>query len=88
MKETPSIELSIAIPCLNEAETLASCILKTRQFIEHHALRAEIVIADMGGIEAAKGTFIIMGDAGARRCRFILFHFKPSLVQACISSLC
>lgn len=87
------IEVSIVMPCLNEAETLAACIRKAQQAIEAHDLRAEIVIADngstdgsqalarrlgarvvhvsekgygsalRGGIEAARGEYIIMGDS-------------------------
>jgi len=86
-------ELSIVMPCLNEAETLEICIKKARDSIKRHGIVAEIVIADngstdnsqaiaracgarivavemkgygaalIGGITAAKGKFIIMGDA-------------------------
>ncbi|BDD87458.1 glycosyltransferase family 2 protein [Desulfofustis limnaeus] len=90
---THSCELSIVMPCLNEAETLASCIHKARGFLERNQVEGEIVVADngstdgsqdiarshgarviavtekgygsalMGGIRAAHGKFIIMGDA-------------------------
>jgi glycosyltransferase involved in cell wall biosynthesis len=86
-------ELSIVMPCLNEAETLAVCIDKARGFLERHNITGEIIIADngstdgsqaiavehgtrivnvplrgygaalMGGIQAAQGRYIIMGDA-------------------------
>ncbi|MGH7179839.1 MAG: glycosyltransferase family 2 protein, partial [Tepidisphaeraceae bacterium] len=86
-------EVSIVMPCLNEADTLASCIRKARAALESHAIEGEIVVADnassdgsreialglgarivvvaekgygqavMGGIRAARGRFIIMGDA-------------------------
>jgi glycosyltransferase involved in cell wall biosynthesis len=86
-------ELTIVMPCLNEAETLEVCINKARGFIEAHGIDGEVVIADngstdgsqglatkcgarvvdvaakgygsalMGGIRAARGRFIIMGDA-------------------------
>jgi glycosyltransferase involved in cell wall biosynthesis len=88
-----SIELSIVMPCLNEAETLATCIRKARSFLERSGIRGEIVIADngstdgsqdiaaregarvvdvpdkgygsalRGGIEAARGRYVVMGDA-------------------------
>ena len=81
------------MPCLNEAETLGTCIRKARQAIEKLGLEAEIVVADngstdgsqaaaealgvrvvavrrkgygsalIGGIAAARGRFVIMGDA-------------------------
>jgi len=86
-------ELSIVMPCLNEAETLEICIKKAKKSISKHGMVAEIIIADngsidnsqaiaqacgarivsvetkgygaalMGGIMAAKGKYVIMGDA-------------------------
>ena len=87
------LEVSIVMPCLNEAETLATCIRKARAAIHEHGLSAEIIVADNGsqdgsqaiargagarlvtaeergygaalraGIEAARGTYVIVGDA-------------------------
>jgi glycosyltransferase involved in cell wall biosynthesis len=87
------LELTILMPCLNEAETLATCIRKARTYLESHAIRGEVLIADngstdgsqqiaercgarvvaipqkgygaalLGGIHAARGEFVIMGDA-------------------------
>jgi glycosyltransferase involved in cell wall biosynthesis len=87
------IELSIVMPCLNEAETLTICIQKARHFLEQSGVVGEVIIADngstdgstelaansgarvidvqqkgygsalQGGIQAAHGRFIIMGDA-------------------------
>lgn len=89
----PAMELSVVMPCLNEADTLAACIEKAQRAIREHDLRGEVVIADngstdgsqeiarrmgarvvlvaskgygsalMGGIEAARGRYVIMGDA-------------------------
>jgi len=86
-------ELSVVMPCLNEAETLEICIKKAQGFFEKHQIDGEVVIADngstdgsqaiaerlnarvvpvaekgygnalKGGIKAAKGKYIIMGDA-------------------------
>ena len=42
------VELSIVMPCLNEAETLAACIGKAQQFLEAHGVRGEVVVADKG----------------------------------------
>src|SRR4029077_18519220 len=88
-----SVEVSIVMPCLNEAETLARCIQEAQRAIEKGDLSGEIVIADngstdaspviarelgarvvevsrkgygnalIGGVEAAAGKFVIMGDA-------------------------
>jgi glycosyltransferase involved in cell wall biosynthesis len=92
LAEAP-IELSVVMPCLNEVDTLASCIAKAQRAIRDHDLRAEIIVADngssdgsqeiarrlgarvvevaskgyghalSGGIAAARGTFVVMGDA-------------------------
>ncbi len=89
----PSVELSIVMPCLNEAETLARCIEKARAGLERAGVSGEIIVADngstdgsqaiaekhgarlvpvkargygsalRGGIEAAHGRWVIMGDA-------------------------
>lgn len=86
-------ELSIVMPCLNEAETLGTCIQKAQAFLHRYQVTGEIVVADngstdgsqeiatlmgarvvhveakgygnalMGGITAARGRHIIMGDA-------------------------
>ena len=88
-----AIEVSIIMPCLNEAETLETCIKKAQWFIAENDLAGEVIIADngsndgsqeianrlnarvvniptkgygsalKGGIEAARGKYIIMGDA-------------------------
>jgi glycosyltransferase involved in cell wall biosynthesis len=90
---TSPIELSIVMPCLNEAETLAVCITKAQSYLTRSGVVGEIVIADngstdgsqqiaralgarvieiaekgygsalIGGIEASRGTYVIMGDA-------------------------
>lgn len=87
------LELTILMPCLNEAETLAVCIAKAKSFLDRSGIAGEIVVADNGstdgsqaiavaggarvvpialrgygaalggGIAAAKGTYVIMGDA-------------------------
>jgi glycosyltransferase involved in cell wall biosynthesis len=86
-------EVSIVIPCLDEAETLGACLRKARACLEQHGIHGEIIVADngsrdgsqdiarrqgarvvpvsargygnalMGGIAAARGRFVIMGDA-------------------------
>jgi hypothetical protein len=91
--ESAVFEISVVLPCLNEAETLAACIGQIRQAIDQHGLSAEIIVADngssdgspeiasacgarvvpvkqkgygsalMGGIAAAQGRYVVMGDA-------------------------
>ncbi len=88
-----TLELTVVMPCLNEADTLEICIRKAQQAMKEHNIRGEIVVADngstdgsqeiatrlgarlvpveakgygsalMGGIAAARGKYVIMGDA-------------------------
>jgi glycosyltransferase involved in cell wall biosynthesis len=81
------------MPCLNEAETVATCVEKAVGFLKRSGVKGEVLIADngstdgsqalaeaagarvvgvldkgygaalMGGIEAARGRYVIMGDA-------------------------
>jgi glycosyltransferase involved in cell wall biosynthesis len=93
VEDSNNCELSIVMPCLNEAETLAICVNKARSFLKGNSVEGEIIVADngstdgsqaiaeacgarvvsvkvrgygaalMGGISAAKGRFVIMGDS-------------------------
>lgn len=57
------IELTILMPCLNEAKTLAVCIGKAMEFIAKEGVAAEVLIADNG---SSDGSQKIAGDLGAR----------------------
>ena len=59
----PPVELTILMPCLNEAETLATCIRKARSFLERMGIAGEIVIADNGSTD---GSQAIAEGLGAR----------------------
>ena len=91
--DNQDFEVTLVIPCLNEADTLETCIKKAQKAYLENGIQGEIVIADngstdesidiaerngtrvvrvpekgygnalMGGIEAARGRFVIMGDA-------------------------
>jgi len=41
--EASGVELSIVMPCLNEVETLATCIRKARQSLCEHRIAGEII---------------------------------------------
>jgi glycosyltransferase involved in cell wall biosynthesis len=86
-------ELTILMPCLNEASTVAGCVAKARDFLERAGITGEVLVADndsedgsasvanqagarvvgvaergygaalRAGIEAARGRYVIMGDA-------------------------
>jgi glycosyltransferase involved in cell wall biosynthesis len=87
------LELSVVMPCLNEADTVGTCVEKALRAIREHGLAAEVIVADngstdgsreiasalgarvvpipirgygaalMGGIEAARGRYVLMGDS-------------------------
>jgi len=87
------IELSVVMPCLNEADTVATCVVKARTALAEAGVDGEVIVADngstdgsralaeragarivsvaekgygaalMGGIAAAAGRFVVMGDA-------------------------
>lgn len=92
-KRGTGVELSVVMPCLNEADTLEACILAAQQALAANGIAGEIIVADngsedgsrevasrlgarvvgvakrgygsalMGGIAAAHGRYILMGDA-------------------------
>src|ERR1700734_444557 len=92
-REPAALELTILMPCLNEAETIEVCVRKAMGFLRRSGVSGEVLIADngstdgsqalaeaagarvidipergygsalMGGIQAARGRYIIMGDA-------------------------
>ena len=87
------IEVSVVMPCLNEAETLGRCVEAAQRALEQANLSGEIIVADNGstdasaaiaqrlgarlisvvrrgygsalmdGIAAARGKYVIIGDA-------------------------
>jgi len=105
------IEISVVMPCLNEAETLEGCIREALDALEKSGARGEILIADNGssdgspdiaekagarvvhvsqkgygnalrkGINDARGTFVLMGDADGSYDFGELPHFLKQLRQ-------
>jgi glycosyltransferase involved in cell wall biosynthesis len=59
-------EVSVVMPCLNEAETLAVCIAQIQSTFAAHGLRGEIIVADNG---SADGSAKIAETLGARVVR-------------------
>jgi len=92
-RDSPAIELSVVMPCLNEADTLSICIDKAHAAFAQCGCAGEVIVADngsqdgcpeiaeahgarvvsvaqrgygsalMAGIAAARGRFVLMGDA-------------------------
>src|SRR5437764_636077 len=55
------LELSVVIPCLDEADTLETCISKAQTVISEHAIAAEIVVADNGSADGSQEIATRMG---------------------------
>ncbi len=56
-------ELTVLMPCLNEAETIATCIKKAKGHIDRHNIDGEVLIADNGSTD---GSQEIAASLGAR----------------------
>ena len=61
--ESRTVELTILMPCLNEAETVATCVRKARGFLERTGIEGEVLVADNG---SSDGSIEIAREAGAR----------------------
>jgi glycosyltransferase involved in cell wall biosynthesis len=57
------IELSVVMPCLNEGDTLATCIDKAWSAMQQHGIRGEIIVADNGSTDESA---TIARELGAR----------------------
>lgn len=55
------LELSIIMPCLNEAETLAICIEKAQWYLKEYQIKGEVLIADNGSTDGSQEIAIKMG---------------------------
>jgi hypothetical protein len=56
-----AVTLSVIMPCLNEAETLESCIRKARRSFEELGVSGEVVIADNGSTDGSQALAIAAG---------------------------
>jgi glycosyltransferase involved in cell wall biosynthesis len=57
------LELSVVLPCLNEAETVVECVREARRTLDRMGLRGEVLIADNGSVD---GSPELARSAGAR----------------------
>ncbi|HWL16246.1 MAG TPA: glycosyltransferase family 2 protein, partial [Opitutus sp.] len=56
-----SIELTILMPCLNEARTLPACVAKAQAFLAAHGVDGEVVVADNGSTDGSREIATRMG---------------------------
>ena len=59
-------EVSIVMPCLNEARTLATCIKQAQLFLKEHGISGEVIVADNGSTD---GSIEIADNLNARIVR-------------------
>ena len=78
-----SVELTIVMPCLNEAETLEKCIVKARSFLERSGISGEVVIGDNGSTDGSIG---IARRCGARVVDIPIRGYGAALNGAIIAS--
>ena len=48
------IELTVVMPCLNEAETLATCVDKATAALRENGIQGEVVVADNGSTDGSQ----------------------------------
>ncbi|MEO7932893.1 MAG: glycosyltransferase family 2 protein [Chthoniobacterales bacterium] len=60
-EKASAVTLSVIMPCLNEAETLVSCIRKARRSFEELGVSGEVVIADNGSTDGSQALAIAAG---------------------------
>ena len=56
-----ALELTIIMPCLNEAETLAACIDKAIAYLKRSGIAGEVLIADNGSTDGSKAIALAHG---------------------------
>lgn len=72
-------ELSIVMPCLNEAETLETCIRKAQTFLSNSKINGEIVIGDSGSID---GSLEIAARMGVKIVKVFVLGYGAALSYA------
>ncbi len=78
------MELTILMPCLNEAETLETCIRKARTYLETSGVEGEILIADNGSTDGSQD---IARRCGARVVDVPMRGYGAALIGGCNAAL-
>ena len=70
------LEVSIVMPCLNEARTLATCIKKAQLFLKEHGISGEVIVGDNGSTD---GSIEIADNLNARIVRVSMPGYGAAL---------
>jgi glycosyltransferase involved in cell wall biosynthesis len=55
------IELTVVMPCLNEAETIERCIHKALDYFQRHGVKGEVVVGDNGSTDGSQQLSLAAG---------------------------
>ena len=77
------MQLTILMPCLNEAETLALCINKANAWALHSGIQTEVLIADNGSTD---GSQAIAESLGARVILVAQRGYGSALFHGCMAA--
>ncbi len=58
-----ALDVSVVIPCLNEAQTIERCVTSALRVLDENAIRGEVIVVDNG---SSDGSAELAGQAGAR----------------------
>lgn len=78
------MELTILMPCLNEALTVATCISKAQTFLKENNIDGEILVADNGSTDGSQD---IARKAGARVVNVEEKGYGSALIGGCNAAL-
>ena len=73
----PQLELTILMPCLNEAETVSACVRKARAFLDRTGVVGEVLVADNGSTDGSRE---LARNAGARVVRIAAKGYGNALM--------
>ena len=76
-------ELTILMPCLNEAETLETCIGKAQTFLRESGIHGEVIVADNGSTD---GSQEIAQRCGARLVHVAQRGYGAALIGGCLAA--
>ena len=74
------VELSVVIPCLNEAQTIGTCVRKAQESMARMTIRGEVVVSDNGSTD---GSIDIAERLGARVVRESRRGYGSALISGC-----